>query len=279
MLFEKADLEFLIEAKKRAPDSLVEKLKSTQSIFNMHIPKTGGTFFSSFFSQLPVELYHNNHFKCNPNFSLYPDPTDSIPRNELFQNQPGFNNSIKISIVRNPFDWLTSYYFHEEGNDNLPWQKVLGVGNCRTMYNTFEKFVEAYCDDSLYWPEGLKMFKSCYPFQIFDNNGNCQADFIIKNGSNNELSKAIFNISILLGCPMRESIKAFERSNKRLSAVKKKNYKKYYQDSMIEKLSEKWENILKTFNFDFFGSTVKDEIIIDGAIFFLNKDLKLVRKL
>ena len=196
----------------------------------------------------------------------------------MFQNQPGFNSSLKVAIIRNPFDWLTSYYFHEEGDD-LPWGTVRGVGNCRAMYTSFEDFVEAYCDDSFFWPKGLQMFKKFYPFQIFEESGNCCADIIIKNGSNNELYQSTLELALIMGIPTQQSKVAFQECNLRKSKLKNKNYKEYYSPLMVDKLSEKWNNILDVFNFDFYGSTKPGELFINGNQLFLDQDLKLSRRL
>jgi len=267
-LYQREDFDELKKLIPHITKEYYDSISNNDSIFHMHIPKTGGTFFWNYFKKLDhfknINFIQNPHFKCDEDIDLYPDPTDSIPRNELYQNQKGFEESIKIAIVRNPFDWLLSWYNHSQGDPNWPWLYIAGVGGIRTIYNNFEDFVNAYCDDSKYWPGGLEAFRKFYPFQIFDSNGNCRADFIFLNGSDGELNKCCLATSMLMGLSWDEAIKPInEKVFGRKSRSKSGKTQDYYSMEMYEKLYNKWKNILEVFNFDI-GGLKSNQIILNG---------------
>jgi hypothetical protein len=265
MIFDRDDLDSLATLCTGIPKSYAVSLYKKQKLFHMHIPKTGGTFLKNYFAYFPFEYYHNLHLKCDASQPLYPDPTDSIPVKGVFQDQPGYNESLRFCVIRNPFDWLTSYYYHSTGNPHLLWDHVAGVGGIRSFYPTFESLVDAYCDEKKYWQKGLAQFRKFYPFQIFDEAGNSCAHFAFKNGSNNELNHCSLVTSMLLGINYEDARKPFDVLDSvkiRKSYDKRKDYKEYYTQEMVNKLSEKWKDILSVFGYDFYGST-DSSVIID----------------
>jgi len=251
---------------KHCPENFLEKCISKNSISDMHIPKTGGTFLKKFFENLPIDYINNGHQKCNPKIDLYPDPTDSVPKFGLYQDDDSFEKSLKICVVRNPFEWLVSYYFHEQGDllKDPPWTVTKGVGGIRWFYKNFEEFCLAYINEEKYWPPGLSEFRRFYPFQIFYENGNCAADFIIKNSSKNELTTAAVTIAAAYGIdPRRIGDSLIKRKN--TSKAKKKDYRHYYPDHLVDSLNKKWESILNVLEYDFYSGSTSDKIILDAS--------------
>jgi|TARA_R110001583_G_scaffold5598_25_gene30195 hypothetical protein len=273
--FKKDDCSAASELLSVAPENFLAKTLLKDSIFHLHIPKTGGSFLTKVLNSSNIKFYSPSHRKCNPDINLYPDPTDAIPRTGIFQDQPGFSESLRISIIRNPFEWLVSYYFHShrinfpESTDFL--DNSLGVGGIRTIYSSFDTFVEAYCNEEMYWPKGMAEFRRFYPFQIFDSTGECQAHFILKNSmQNDKLTTSLRTSIICLMSAFGYSPHGFptniaELLNKKINVSDDKNhdYRSYYSDYQIKKLNKKWKDILEVFEYNFAGST-GEKLIIDG---------------
>ena len=97
----------------------------------------------------------------------------------------------KISIIRNPFDLLCSYYHH--GDKLRPnghychsgWAAV----NYTHQFKTFKEFITAYCDPNFKWHQ--PQFQKFLFSQLFDINHNCVADIIIKYEYLNEARKML----------------------------------------------------------------------------------------
>jgi hypothetical protein len=133
-MFERDDLDSLAALCAGIPKSYAVSLYAKQKLFHMHIPKTGGTFLKNYFKNFPFEYRHNLHLKCDASQPLYPDPTDSIPREGMFQDQPGYSDSLRFCIIRNPFEWLTKdyrEYYTKEMIDTLSekWKDILNLFN------------------------------------------------------------------------------------------------------------------------------------------------------
>ena len=262
MIFSKHQIDVFHSLMNGAPPNFLRDSFSKDSLFHMHIPKTGGTYVNHFFKSLSLDFCCPSHLKCNPNIPLYPDPTDSIPTTGIYSDYSEFNESLRFCVVRNPFDWLTSYYFHTHGDERFPWHGIQGVGGIRFIYRTFEDFVDAYCDDEKYWQTGLSEFRRFYPFQIFDQSGTCQAHFIFKNGNNDELNFSCLMTAMAFGVSPDSIDKKFD-SKIRQSKLKNRKYQEYYSPKMILKLNKKWEDILEVFGYNFDGSTDK-KFMLDG---------------
>ena len=259
--FADEDFRILDKLLLKAPDNFLKDSMNKESIFHMHIPKTGGSYVNKVFSSFKLGT-PSPHGRCNPSVPLFPDPTDSIPGNLIYTDLDCFEESLKFCVIRNPFDWLTSYYFHQHGVSSVPWSGVAGVGGIRYYYDTFEKFVEAYCDEEAYWNLGLSEFRKFYPFQIFDESGICRADFIFKNGNKNELTSSCALLAAAFGIPPRVFKKiADEKIN--CSQAKTRNYKSYYTPRLVSMLENKWADILDVCGYNFYES-IDEKIMISG---------------
>ena len=189
------------------PNNFFKKCVKYDSIFHFSIPKTGSTFLNKALEEnYLIKSFSPPHGTCN-SLNMFPDPTDAIPGMDYtyYPEQRGFEESLKISIVRNPYDWLVSFYYHEnlyltprvleqqgiDINSLDPFidtikacsisSSTFGVGSLRKLYKSFEEFVYAYADPGAYWPAGLIGFKNFFPFQIFNDKGECQADYCLRN--------------------------------------------------------------------------------------------------
>lgn len=90
-----------------------------ENFFFIHIPKTGGTFVTKRILNLTLSKHYGL-----PTHATYNDCKYFI------------DNKIVFSVVRNPYDWVESFYFYEHTRSKVKKRnpKVL-------MYKTFDQFV------------------------------------------------------------------------------------------------------------------------------------------
>lgn len=162
-------------------------------------------------------------------------------------------NNLKITIIRNPFDLLCSYYFHGEQLKkngkycHSGWAAV----NYTHQFKTFKEFITAYCDEKFKWHQPL--FKQFLYSQLFNRKDKCVADIVIKYEF---LNKGI-------GVLNEKGMQIATNSVHNVSSNKKMRYDKYYDDEMIEMVKRKCARELKAFKYDFNGSIDDNAFIVD----------------
>ena len=226
---------------------------TNNKLYFIHIPKTSGTAFTS--DQI-IKLGHifnaSNIYRTPKNKKGYCDYiTDTW--STYYYEYPQY---YKITIIRNPFDLLCSYYHHGEifQNNNIFCHSGWAAVNYTHNFTTFKEFITAYCDDNFEWH--IPALKKFLFSQLFDDNHNCVTDIIVKYEFCDE-AKNLLNLKL-------QSKISTEKAN--ISINKKKHYKEYYDDEMIQNVNKKCERELKYYNYDFNGSTKKEIFIIDSNI-------------
>ena len=222
-------------------------------VYFIHIPKTSG---GSLKSKQIINLGHEFNVK-----NIYRTPADKNGFHDYktcywkMNKYPKTPNT-KISIIRNPFDLLCSYYHH--GDTLLPNGKYCHSGwasvNYTHQFKTFKEFIKAYCNPNFEWHQ--PQFQKFLFSQLFDINHNCVADIIIKYEYLSEAKK-------MLNTKLKHPI---EDIYKNKSFRKKHSYKHYYDEEMIELVKKKCHRELKYFNYDFNGSTKHEPLIINCNI-------------
>ena len=222
-----------------------------KAIYFIHIPKTSGQNFT---------FTHNTKIKCikykhgfNVDFAkrLTQEERGYFLCHEHFwpQLQYPIKPNIKITIIRNPFDLLCSYYFHkdefiDDGKfHNSGWANV----NYTHKFTSFSQFIEAYCDPQFNWHEEL-LHQFLYS-QLFDKDGNCLADIILKYEFINE---GITAINDHFG---NQIIDLYDENKKNKSIRKQHPYQHYYTPEMIAMVKRKCQRELSVFGYDFEGPT------------------------
>jgi hypothetical protein len=219
-------------------------------VYFIHIPKTSGTALES--KQI-IKLGHN--FNVEKIYRIPANEKGHIDYKTCYYgiyNYPKIPNT-KISIIRNPFDLLCSYYHHGENLKpngiycHSGWASV----NYTHQFKTFKEFITAYCDPNFKWH--VPQFQKFLFSQLFDISHNCVADIIIKYEYLNE-AKKILNTK--LNYPILDK-------KRNLSTRKKNSYETYYDEEMIDLVTKKCHRELKLFNYNFNGSTKHEPLIIN----------------
>lgn len=222
-------------------------------IYFIHIPKTSG---SSLSSKQIIKLGHGFNVK-----NIYRTPASKKGHSTFIScywdvyNYPKIPNT-KISIIRNPFSLLCSYYHH--GKELVLNGKYCHSGwacvNYTHTFKSFKEFIVAYCNPNFKWhiPQLQKFLFS----QLFDKNHNCAADIIIKYEYLDE-ARQILNSKLKYPIIYKNTNKS-----KRIT----KSYKEYYDEEMIKLVKKKCYKELKYFNYDFNGSTKYEPLIINCNI-------------
>ena len=220
-------------------------------VYFIHIPKTSGRALSS------RQIQSCGH--CFNVKNIYRTPANKMghPGYEScyfdIYNYP-YKPNTKITIIRNPFDLLSSYYYY--GEDLKPNKEPCISGwasvNYTHQFKSFKDFITAYCDPNFEWhiPQLQKFLYS----QLFDINHKCVADIIIKYEYLNEAYK-------ILNTKLYHPIILDRICN--VSQRKEKGYKDYYDEEMIELVNKKCHRELKYFNYDFNGSKKHEPLIIN----------------
>lgn len=222
-----------------------------RAIYLIHIPKTGGTSFNC----KHLKNHNYEHMFC----------VDGIKR--LTSQNGGFRNHIKpcwrkhnfklkpnykIATVRNPFDLLTSYYFHNDDDlFDFGWSNVRHIHNI----DSFEDFIYKFCNPDFEWH--VPQFKKFLFSQLFNQYGECVPDIILKYERLAEGYEMLNN----------KGLKINTKIHKNKSNEKTKKYYEYYTDEMREMVNDFCRRELNMFDYDFMNT-------IDDTIMYINPDFK-----
>ena len=153
-----------------------------------------------------------------------------------------------FSVVRNPFSWLVSFYFFGKKEISNPehgnWDDkdaVLGVGNVRRWFLTWEKFFEFFIKevedtDALAW---MFPFRENPFFQLYDLENNLITEKIIKLENLDEDLSQYFSADIKSPISNQGSAE--------------KPYQHYYTPEMKKAFENRYGFLLEEFGYNFDG--------------------------
>ena len=265
-----------------------------KNIIHIHVPKTGGTWLNKTLEKYAGELYlpqpawhplrlsseiHNqwrDSVWTNPPAQAHFD--NKIHRLEMRTIETPetidvFNNAIKVTIVRNPFDYLVSCYHYQPGdNESLGLLKYVpgggptGYGNVNAIHgiSSFEEYIKKFCDPTFQWTQEVSETRYNLFYHMFLNNGNCGVDVIFKN---ERLSEGTDQLLKSEGY-VKEGVDIMSRPKIGVGkARKQKDYRSFYTDELRELVEGKCFAELQLFEYNFDGSTT-DHITVDPQTLF-----------
>jgi hypothetical protein len=207
-------------------------------IFHIHIPKTGGTTLNRAFAS--SSLFHNGeHSFPTGGENVVGKVKISTPVWPSHREMGLKDDDITIAIVRNPFDWLKSYYFHMgygrfRIRTHKGWQGAVDYHR----FSSFKDFVYAYCDDETTWH--VPSLKINPWAQILDRKNNLLVDCALFN---ERLEQSIMFISQYLKVP----VNSFRENTGSATG----DYRKYYTPDLVDVVGAKFEKILDFTGYEF----------------------------
>ena len=200
----------------------------------LHVPKVGGNYIGATLEGID---YTGNHFVyIDKEYLKQP----SFPPKPAGVNKLWFNfaeEDIEIAVkskqlvfgsVRNPFDWLVSY-----------WHVIPdGRGT-----NNFSVFIKTIADRIETWPSKKLIF-----FPFFANDGRFLLDFVIRQESLDD------DLNWL--CSRFKGLKYKKSERVKVSANREfKDYRKYYSTELIDIVNKTWKRELDLYGYSFEGRT------------------------
>ena len=279
-----------------------------KDIIHIHIPKSGGTWLNKTLEKYAPDAFLKTNLgdgnRCSledplqfrgrwnppsPHFydSEKPDlatygwrsihqPTGGSEKDYLWW----LNGVTKVSICRNPFDYIVSqYHFDDVHNPHLkklrrymPEGVALGAGlsNLRHGIRSFDEYVEKFCDPEfpLHGTNTIEDEQRFFLFhQMFNHDGTCGVDKIIRN---EKLSEGAAIMLQSLG-HIDDSAVTDITNSERLNVSnmrKKKDYRSYYSDAQREMIERKCKSELLLYGYDFDGPTDNSPFVDPETLFY-----------
>ena len=220
--------------------AVVRKItKNFSKLAYIHVPKTGGSYLGQLESDLKsviTSTYFLGHTyvieKAGvPNPIYYPRDLKLSKKNVILLNK--IERYLVVSTVRNIFDWLVSYAGHAGGwhyRYRDPEHYDFEAAN-----KSFDFLVKTIANREDLWPN--RKFIHC---QLFCNNGQLVSDWINRTETLDDDLAALAAMAEVNYTP---------RPKQRVG--NRRDYRKYYTDSLIKLVYETWGRELKLFGYDF----------------------------
>jgi hypothetical protein len=258
----------------------IEALTDKQKYFFLHIPRCGGTSIKRFMkenniprvqpiSHLSLEEMEEgevgrvvaearpgagwrkiNEYHEAAHVSVHKNTSDffsygAFCRSVINMAKIRSLNIKVVSSIRNPYDWLASYYFFGAKNHGITIPEVLnnimGCGNVRSYFPTFKDFFNFFVqdvreDDPLGF---LKPYRKNPFFQLYDENNRLIVDDLIKLETIEADIQKCFNMPQNLSIPKVNDTKF------------RSNFKSCYDAEMKNRFEKKYGFLLEEFGYGF----------------------------
>lgn len=228
-----------------------EKFRQKTGLYFIHVPSTGGSYIREkvFPNSRNVYWYGKNmpgkhdYHPCGLTRPIVYEGSRNHTQTYKFDPQFINPNNLKFAAVRNPFDQYVSSYLitKEERSSSL----------------TFEDFLKTVCDPNfspdLDFGESFYLSRPFMFYQIFDDNGKCHCDIILRRENLNDgLSILCEEIGIygnIEGSARKPPGEWGERRKRQ--GREKRDFRTYYTDQLVDIVSERRKREIEMFDYTF----------------------------
>ena len=156
-----------------------DALKKDRPIVFIWIPKTGGTSASKMIKNNKYPILVGGTWMKPPTgeHASYTDVEEKVERRDIWRGK----KATIVTVVRNPYDWLVSYFHHHSmpgRQSGQSWGQESTLGSWTTFKDFLSKFDSEYSTAGatlprFMWGEGF------LTEQLYNNQNVCKADVII----------------------------------------------------------------------------------------------------
>jgi hypothetical protein len=222
-----------VRVPKTATTSICEKLYTADS-------------FARYFSKVRNTSTTNKQTKELEKHETIRQIKDNIPVDD-------FNNYFKIGFVRNPWDWLVSYYSYYHENDHSKGvvlkNGILERGANKFGNISFKQFISIIEKEAGEYRTRKNLSQLKYPFQpqhkyLIDENERIIVDFVGKyENLDNDWNILTEKLDI------NNSYRSMKLE--RLNSTHDKDYKTYYDDADVERVYKIYKKDVDLFGYSF----------------------------
>lgn len=219
---------------------------NTRFVYFIHVPRTAGTYITRFLdAQLGEKFVREGH--TVPPHNLHPWTERFGPAHyETVDKRDCFT----ISVVRNPFDLLVSMYLF--GFPYWSPKTVTGRQQIVWPFSNFREYATKLCAWNDY-PWICPEQKESLYFQMFDANGDCLVDAILRHEM---LRDGLQLLGAQLGYQWHPPAGRFQASRPH-------DYRDFYDEDLMRLVSAKYAADLEIFGYGF--DQHDGQAIIDGT--------------
>jgi hypothetical protein len=247
-----------------------------KKLLHIHVPKTGGSWLNS---QLEKHFPHRYlghrpwHVKLSSIHNAIPNAgrNDSVCASVAYGSVPFITChdpldrewAHTVSICRNPFDYLVSFY-HHHNPIRSSYGAPSGCNDVNTIhgFRSFEEFIKKFCDPGFPFAQEFDEVRAFLFYQMFDDTGRCGVDVIFKN---EQLHSAT---ELFISSTKRSPIVLNKRRENTSKLREKKDYRSYYTDELRELVELKCAAELMLFGYDFDGSPQNPLFVDPDSLFY-----------
>ena len=287
-----------------------------KNIIHIHVPKTGGSWLNaalkdyagehflparhSYLCEEVVEQWRSR-MACPPARYLYDELDYKVTIANPAWSLPGkgvWNDSIKVSVCRNPFDLLVSMYHYKNTGPEmkrlqqryLPPGAPVGIHGSNAIHGirSFEEFIERWCDKDFRFinrspvttvTEGISLPEARHflYYQLFHSSGQCGADVIIRNEKLAEGTSLFLREGGYVDRDITAELNARGRHLDGRSTREKRDYRSYYTDALREMVEVYCFAELKLFGYNFDGPTDESPFVDPKGLLYVPVTMKAVK--
>lgn len=223
---------------------IIKKLKQVFKIEKaafIHVPKTGGTYIWQIENKgTPIisntkYLGHIAVVENKRQFNRIYHPYDAKNAYHTILESK-LNDKVVFSTVRNPYDWLVSFYSFLNKKGSYEYE---------ITQKGFEYYIKTLSEREDKWPNKKFIF-----FQLFSTSGNFLCDWVNRTETlDNDM------------CDFAKKYNFKYQKKERQRIGKHMNYKTYYTDELIEIVQNTWKRELDLYGYNFDGCNLEQAII------------------